>query len=44
MNISKETYNKFAKFAAFAVLTARDAFTTRPLQRRYEHGIADLSK
>ena len=31
----KMAYNKFAKFASFAVLTARDAFTTRPLQRRY---------
>jgi hypothetical protein len=30
-------YNKFAKFASFAVLTARDGDTTRrPLQRRYK--------
>ena len=29
------THNKFAKFATFAVLTTRDAFSTRPLQRRY---------
>ena len=29
------THNKFAKFATFVSLTARDAFSTRPLQRRY---------
>jgi len=27
--------NKFAKFTSFVKLTARDAFSTRPLQRRY---------
>ena len=27
-------HNKFSKFTSFAVLTARDAFSTRPLQRR----------
>jgi len=30
-------HNKFAKSATFVSLTARDAFATRPLQRRYKH-------
>ena len=30
-------HNKFAKSAMFVSLTARDAFSTRPLQRRYEY-------
>ena len=32
----KKIPNKFAKFATFVSLTARDAFSTRPLQRRHE--------
>ena len=35
--LPKRPYNKFSKFATFVALTARDAFTTRSLQRRYLH-------
>lgn len=31
--------NKFAKFASFVSLTARDAFSTRPFQSRYSYQV-----
>ena len=34
IRMGKKMHNKFAKHASFVTLTARDAFTTRPLQRR----------
>ncbi len=34
-HLEKVLHNKFAEFTSFVSLTARDAFSTRPLQRRY---------